>query len=164
MPSRPLRSRPQIARRRRNHCPLKMAKHSRLKHPRRGRTTWTRRDKSCARNWTLRNRAGCPRRNNAMREDAISPNFCERPAFKRFAVVLIFAVATFSQAGAAQPAAVVPGITESFLEVALSSSVAGIIVNQPHKEGDFVKGGDPVVELDRKLEELEVERRKLIVD
>jgi RND family efflux transporter MFP subunit len=42
--------------------------------------------------------------------------------------------------------------------------VAGLIGNQAYKEGDFVTNGAPVIELDRKLEELEVERRKLIVD
>jgi RND family efflux transporter MFP subunit len=58
----------------------------------------------------------------------------------------------------------VPGITESFLEVTLSSSVAGLIANQTYKEGDFITNGAPVTELDRKLEELEVERRKLVAD
>ena len=58
----------------------------------------------------------------------------------------------------------VPGITESFLEVTLSSSVAGLIADQPFNEGDFVTNDAPVTELDRKLEELEVDRRKLIVD
>lgn len=65
---------------------------------------------------------------------------------------------------AADPVILLPGITESFLEVSLSSSVAGIIARQPFKEGDVVKAGDAVVELDRKLEELEVERRKLVAD
>jgi len=65
---------------------------------------------------------------------------------------------------AAETTLAVPGITESFLEVTLSSSVAGLIGNQTCKEGDFVTNGAPVTELDRKLEELEVDRRKLIVD
>jgi RND family efflux transporter MFP subunit len=79
------------------------------------------------------------------------------------AAVLVWAMATLS-VGAAETPIVVSGITESFLEVSLSSSVAGLIGNQAYKEGDFVTNGAPVVELDRKLEELEVERRKLIVD
>jgi RND family efflux transporter MFP subunit len=78
--------------------------------------------------------------------------------------MVLLAALTNPTAGAAETAIVVPGITESFLEVSLSSSVAGLIGNQPYKEGDFVTNGAPVVELDRKLEELEVERRKLIVD
>ena len=67
-------------------------------------------------------------------------------------------------AHAAALPAYVPGITESFLEVTLSSSVAGLITKQKFKEGDFVPAGEALVELDRRQEELEVERRKLIVD
>jgi RND family efflux transporter MFP subunit len=67
-------------------------------------------------------------------------------------------------ARAADSAIVVAGITESLLEVSLSSSVAGIITREPFREGDFVKSGAALVELDRKLEELEAERRKLIVN
>jgi RND family efflux transporter MFP subunit len=57
-----------------------------------------------------------------------------------------------------------PGITESFHEVTLSSAVAGLINTEKFQEGDFVKEGDAVVELDKKLEELEVERRKVVRD
>lgn len=77
---------------------------------------------------------------------------------------LVLAMLSVPAVSAAEVNLVAPGITESFLEVSLSSSVAGIIGNQPYKEGDFVTNGAPVIELDRKLEELEVERRKLIVD
>lgn len=80
--------------------------------------------------------------------------------------LLMLSVATLfiHAAKAAEVTLTAPGITESFLEVSLSSSVAGIIGSQSCKEGDFVTNGAPVIELDRKLEELEVERRKLIVD
>jgi RND family efflux transporter MFP subunit len=70
-------------------------------------------------------------------------------------------IATNSRAAEAAHA---PGITESFLEVTLSSSVAGIITTEKYREGDFVNENTPVVELDKKLEELEVERRKLVVN
>ena len=56
------------------------------------------------------------------------------------------------------------GITEPFLDVTLSAPVAGIITAQKFREGDFVKEGDVILELDRKLEELETARRKLVMD
>jgi RND family efflux transporter MFP subunit len=58
----------------------------------------------------------------------------------------------------------VDGITEPFLDVTMSASVAGIITSQKFREGDFVKEGDVILELDKKLEELETARRKLVVD
>ncbi len=79
-------------------------------------------------------------------------------------VLLITCVVVAATTRAAEVTISVAGITESFLEVALSSSVAGLISNQSFKEGDLVTNGAPVTELDRKLEELEVDRRKLIVD
>jgi len=58
----------------------------------------------------------------------------------------------------------VEGITEPFLDVTLSASVAGIITAEKFKEGDFVKEGDVILDLDKKLEELETVRRKLVMD
>ena len=58
----------------------------------------------------------------------------------------------------------VPGITEPFFDVTLSASVPGIISVQKFKEGDWVKEGDVILELDKKLEELEASRRKLVED
>lgn len=79
-------------------------------------------------------------------------------------LVLWCAVVVSVSVPAAEPSALAPGITESFLETTLSSSVAGLITAEKFKEGDFVQAGDAVVQLDRKLEELEVTRRKLVVD
>lgn len=58
----------------------------------------------------------------------------------------------------------VPGITEPFLDVTLSASAPGVITTRRFKEGDFVKEGQIILELDKRLEELEVERRKLLVE
>src|SRR3954471_6905077 len=58
----------------------------------------------------------------------------------------------------------VEGITEPFLDVTLSASVAGIVTAEKFKEGDFVKEGDVILDLDKKLEELETVRRKLVMD
>src|SRR5689334_657895 len=58
----------------------------------------------------------------------------------------------------------VPGITEPFLDVTLSASVPGILTARKFKEGDLIQEGQVVLELDRKLEELEVARRQLVRD
>jgi len=66
-----------------------------------------------------------------------------------------------------QPAraqSVADGITEPFLDVTVSSSVSGIIGAQKFREGDFVNQDQVIVELDKRLEELEVMRRKLVAD
>src|ERR1700712_6031789 len=58
----------------------------------------------------------------------------------------------------------VNGITESINDVVLSASLPGIIGKRPVKEGDFVKAGQPVIELDRTLELLEEQRRKDVME
>ncbi len=58
----------------------------------------------------------------------------------------------------------VNGITEAINDVTLSAPAAGIISSRPFKEGDAVKAGQTIVELDKKLEELEVTRRKYVLD
>ncbi len=84
--------------------------------------------------------------------------------FPRFLLVKTWAafVLTFcAQAADLQPCA---GITEPFLDVTLSAAVPGIIAARKFQEGDFVNEGAVLVELDNKLEKLEVERRKLVRD
>lgn len=56
----------------------------------------------------------------------------------------------------------VSGITEPINDVTLSASVAGMISAIFFKEGAHIKKGQSILELDNKLEELEVERRRLI--
>ena len=56
------------------------------------------------------------------------------------------------------------GITEPFEEVTLSAPVSGIVTVKARKEGDFVQEGAVILELDKKMEELELARRKLVVD
>ena len=58
----------------------------------------------------------------------------------------------------------VNGITVSINDATLGTSLAGIIGKRPCKEGDFVKQGQVVIEFDNKLEELEVARRKEVMD
>jgi len=56
------------------------------------------------------------------------------------------------------------GITEAINDVVLSAPAAGIIGKRPLKEGDFVEAGGSIIELDRRLEELELDRRKHVLD
>ena len=56
----------------------------------------------------------------------------------------------------------ISGVTEAIKDVTLSLSVAGTVSSIFVKEGSTVKKGQIILELDKKLEELEVARRKLI--
>lgn len=58
----------------------------------------------------------------------------------------------------------ITGLTKPFEEVKLSAPVPGILTVQKVKEGDFVKAGTVIFELDKSIEELEVSRRKLVAD
>lgn len=56
------------------------------------------------------------------------------------------------------------GITEPIADVALSPAVPGLVSAWKFKEGDFVNQDEVIIELDNRLETLEVERRKLAMD
>ncbi len=75
-----------------------------------------------------------------------------------FVLSLLFAI---TSRAAEAPAA---GITEPILDVTLSAPVPGIVTARKFKEGDFVQPGDVLIELDKKLEELETDRRKVLRD
>jgi RND family efflux transporter MFP subunit len=81
----------------------------------------------------------------------------------RLALLLFAAGLPAARGGAADPATAA-GITEPFLDVTLASPVAGILSVQKFREGDFVKEGDVLFELDKRLEELETARRKLVFE
>jgi len=59
---------------------------------------------------------------------------------------------------------VASGIVRPFIDVKLSAAVPGIITSRKVNEGDSVKQGDVLLELDNSLERLEVERRKVVRD
>jgi len=77
--------------------------------------------------------------------------------------VLLAVIAGVAAFGAPQPASV-PGITEPVHDSLLSSSVAGTVQVIHFKEGDSVKSGAIILELDKSLEELEVARRRSIYE
>jgi RND family efflux transporter MFP subunit len=72
--------------------------------------------------------------------------------------------ACFLTAAAARAEQVAAGITEPVFDAVLSPAVAGLISAWKFKEGDFVKENEVIIELDNKLEALEVQRRKLVME
>jgi len=56
------------------------------------------------------------------------------------------------------------GIVEPFINVTLSASVPGIVTSRNFQEGDQVKAGEVLLELDSSLERFEAERRKVVRD
>lgn len=58
----------------------------------------------------------------------------------------------------------VAGITEPIFDVMLSSQAAGTLTTNFFREGDFVHKGQVLLELDKRLEELNVARRKIVLD
>jgi RND family efflux transporter MFP subunit len=69
----------------------------------------------------------------------------------------------FGNAGAAE-GLWFDGVTEPLFDVTLSMAVPGIITVQRLKEGDFVRANDVILELDNRLEELDVERHRLVME
>jgi len=67
-------------------------------------------------------------------------------------------------ARAAETPLIATGYTESIVDVTLSASVPGIISVLNADEGAKVKAGDVILELDKRLEELEVDRRQRVMD
>jgi RND family efflux transporter MFP subunit len=76
----------------------------------------------------------------------------------------VLALAWVLPVSGAETLLVEKGVTEPLVDVVLSTSVPGIVAAQNFKEGDIVKKGDAILELDKRLEELEVSRRKLVMD
>jgi len=76
-------------------------------------------------------------------------------------VCLGLAAAGFSARGETRAAA---GITEPVYDAVLSPAVPGLVSAWKFKEGDFVKQGEVIIELDNRIELLEVGRRKLVLE
>jgi RND family efflux transporter MFP subunit len=76
-----------------------------------------------------------------------------------FAFFLCVAAAALPSQGLASR-----GITEPFRDANVSATVSGTVVAVKVKEGQFVREGETVIELDNSLEALEVERRKLVAE
>ncbi len=83
-------------------------------------------------------------------------------AYRKPLAATLAAFVTFS-ASAAESLAI-PGITSPILDSTLGTPVAGIVAARKFKEGDFVRQGQAIVELDKRLEELEVARRQVVLE
>jgi RND family efflux transporter MFP subunit len=79
------------------------------------------------------------------------------------AATVLLAIAIFPRNAAGQ-AGTVAGINEPFRDILLSAPVAGTLAKRLVREGDSIKEGQALIELEKKQEELEVERRKLVFD
>ena len=79
----------------------------------------------------------------------------------------LLAAFSFLEAGAQAPAASfgasAPGVTQAMRDVKLSVAVAGRIESLFVSEGSRVREGQMLLHLDRTLEELEVQRRRLLL-
>ena len=89
---------------------------------------------------------------------------CQVFLFSRLRTPALLVCCSFGLGLLRLAAAEVAGITEPFLDVTVSSSVSGIIGKRHFQEGDFIQQGDTILELDKRLEELEETRRKLVAD
>jgi RND family efflux transporter MFP subunit len=56
------------------------------------------------------------------------------------------------------------GVTEAVVDVTLSLSVPGIVWRQNFEEGDLVSSNEVILELEHQFDDLECERRKLVMD
>ena len=81
----------------------------------------------------------------------------------RFILIVAICVGGFLPALADAPLTV-DGITEPFMDVQLGFADAGIIRQQFFHEGDVINKGDVILELDKNLEVLEVQRRKAVME
>lgn len=91
------------------------------------------------------------------------PNLPIRLSVALPCAAIAFAVVSLAQASSPEeiPA---PGVTQALREVKLSMTAAGRVEGLFVKEGDRVRKGDLLVHLDRTSEDLEVKRRKLMLE
>lgn len=80
----------------------------------------------------------------------------------RIVAILVFILAGGPAAGIDQQPAAVSGITSPIKDITLNATVDGTVSKIFLKEGDSVKAGQLILQLDNQLELLEVARRKLI--
>jgi RND family efflux transporter MFP subunit len=84
---------------------------------------------------------------------------CKRvPIAVAVSLLVILARALSVQGAEAQAV----GIVEPFIDVTLSTPVAGIVTSRKFEEGAIVPAGAVLLELDNNLERLEVDRRRIV--
>jgi len=92
--------------------------------------------------------------------DTVIGRFVRRARWLALAVVT--ALPLVSPPARGEEALAIAGITEPVKEATLSAMAPGTIRKIHAREGDRVKEGDVILELDKQAEELEVARRKLV--
>ena len=83
--------------------------------------------------------------------------------FKQSTLV-VFVVCCTTLAAMGQKFVTAPGVTQPFQDVTVSTPVPGTITARLIKEGEFIKQGQTLIELKKQQEELEVKRRKIVLD
>jgi membrane fusion protein (multidrug efflux system) len=73
-------------------------------------------------------------------------------------LAVIFTMPAFAQTQ------IIPGVTEAFMDVTLSSTVQGIINARHFDEGATVQQGQVILELDSALEDFETQRRGAVME
>jgi len=91
------------------------------------------------------------------------PNTLLKFMFKFLWLPLLLCLVSLLPARAAGPLEL-DGVTEPFRDVTLGLADPGIIQHQFFKEGDLAKAGNIILEFDTRLEELEVARRKAVME
>ena len=86
----------------------------------------------------------------------------ERGQLKCIIMAILCLLAWARISSAEQGLISVPGITEPIYDVTLGAPVAGTVATIYFKEGARVTKGATILEFDKRLEELEVERRKVV--
>jgi len=79
-------------------------------------------------------------------------------------VCAVLGLGLFQATAAPAENVTVVGITEPILDSIVGTPVAGIVMVRRFKEGDFVKQGQVVMELDKALEDLELTRREVVLE
>ena len=78
-------------------------------------------------------------------------------------VIFLFATC-LSKVAYSENTTIVSGLTEPIYDIIISAEVSGIISSISFKEGEKVKKGQIILELDKSIEALDVKRTKLIWD
>jgi RND family efflux transporter MFP subunit len=81
-----------------------------------------------------------------------------------FKISILAVLCGVAFAARASEPVIINGITEPLLDVTLTVSVPGIIRSEPFNEGATVKKGEVVLELDKKLQEFEADKRKAAME
>lgn len=79
-------------------------------------------------------------------------------------LALFSLIEVFAQTSSPATLSSAPGVTQALRDVKLSTTVAGRIDGMMAREGSRVRQGQLLMYLDRTLEELEVQRRRLLVE